>query len=112
LDHGASQHEFDVKEDLSLKAHDLITSSAFVVLKAANEFEHRTTAISQLWQTDFTYLEVLGWGWFYLSTILNDYGQRLQPFSKMLNVRSRPSTASKHKKSVRARPYPPRGQPN
>ncbi|MCP4212352.1 MAG: IS3 family transposase [Halieaceae bacterium] len=59
----------------TLKAHDLITSPAFIVLKAANEFKHKTTAINQLWQTDFTYLKVLGWGWFYLSTILDDYSR-------------------------------------
>ena len=29
-------------------------------------------AINQLWQTDFTYLEGTGWGWFYLRTILDD----------------------------------------
>ena len=50
-----------------LKAHDLITSPAFIVMKAANEFKDKTTAINQLWQTDFTYLKVIGWGWFYLS---------------------------------------------
>jgi len=53
-----------------LKAHDLITSPAFIVMKAANEFRDKTTAVHQLWQTDFTYLKVIGWGWFYLSTIL------------------------------------------
>lgn len=31
-----------------LKAHDLITSPAFIVLKAADEFQHKTTAINQL----------------------------------------------------------------
>jgi hypothetical protein len=35
-----------------LKAHDLITSPAYVVIKAANEFKDKTTAINQLWQTD------------------------------------------------------------
>ena len=39
-----------------LKAHDLITSPAFVVIKAADEFRDKTTAPNQLWQTDFTYL--------------------------------------------------------
>ena len=48
-----------------LKAHGLITSPAFVVIKAADEFRDKTTAPNQLWQTDFTYLKVIGWGWFY-----------------------------------------------
>ena len=39
-----------------LKAHDLITSPAFITMKAADEFKNKTTAPNQLWQTDFTYL--------------------------------------------------------
>jgi putative transposase len=58
-----------------LKAHDLITSPAFTVTKAADEFNDKTTASNQLWQTDFTYLKVIGWGWLYLSTILDDFSQ-------------------------------------
>jgi hypothetical protein len=39
-------------------------------MKAADRFANPTTAPNQLWQTDFTYLKVIGWGWFYLSTVL------------------------------------------
>jgi putative transposase len=65
-----------------LKSHDLITSPAYIVIKAADEFKDMTTAPNQMCpygdcmqsptgeqQTDFTYLKVIGWGWFYLSTI-------------------------------------------
>jgi putative transposase len=58
-----------------LKAHDLIASPTFIVMKAADEFKDKTTAPNELWQTDFTYLKVIGWGWFYLSTVLDDFSR-------------------------------------
>lgn len=58
-----------------LKAHDLITSPAFIVIKADNEFKDKTSTINEMWQTDFTYLKIIGWGWMYLSTILDDYSR-------------------------------------
>jgi len=58
-----------------LKAHDLITSPAYILMKAADCFANPTTAPNQLWQTDFTYLKVIGWGWLYLSTVLDDFSR-------------------------------------
>ena len=43
-----------------LKARDLIASPAFIVIKAADAFKDKTTAPNQMWQTDFTYLKVIG----------------------------------------------------
>lgn len=71
-----------------LKSHDLITSPAFIVIKAASEFKDKTTAVNQLWQTDFTYLKVLGWGWFYLSTILDDYSRYIISWRLCTNMRA------------------------
>jgi putative transposase len=60
-----------------LKAHDLITSPAYVVIKAAEAFHTKTTRPNEMWQTDFTYFKIIGWGWMYLSTVLGvvDKGQ-------------------------------------
>ena len=53
-----------------LKAHDLITSPAYVVIKAAGEFHTKTTRPNEMWQTDFTYFKIIGWGWMYLASLL------------------------------------------
>ena len=45
-----------------LKAHDLITSPAYVLLSAADAFKNPTKRVHEMWQTDFTYLRIIGWG--------------------------------------------------
>ena len=58
-----------------LKAHDLITSPPFIVMSAADVFQNPTSHVHELWQTDFTYFRVVGWGWYFLSTVLDDYSR-------------------------------------
>ncbi len=58
-----------------LKAKGLITTPAYILLSASNEFKNKTNFVHELWQTDFTYFKILGWGWYYLSTILDDYSR-------------------------------------
>jgi len=75
-----------------LKAHDLITSPAFIVIKAASEFKDKTTAINQMWQTDFTYIKIIGWGWFYLSTILDDFSRYVVAWKLCTSMKARDVT--------------------
>src|SRR6478735_1442933 len=77
-----------------LKARDLIASPAFIVIKAADAFKDRTTAPNQLWQTDFTYLKVIGWGWFYLSTILDDFSRYIVAWKLCTTMRAEDVTAT------------------
>lgn len=77
-----------------LKAHDLITSPAFVVIKAADEFKDKTVRPNQLWQTDFTYLKVIGWGWFYLSTILDDFSRYVIAWKLCTTMKAEDVTAT------------------
>jgi putative transposase len=58
-----------------LKAKGLITSPAHILLSANNEFKEKTIFVHQMWQTDFTYFKIIGWGWYYLSTVLDDYSR-------------------------------------
>lgn len=58
-----------------LKGFDLIESPAFEVITAADTFKHPTRRVNELWQTDFTYFKIIGWGWYYLSTVLDDYSR-------------------------------------
>jgi putative transposase len=44
-----------------LKAQDLITSVAYILIQASGKFQQPTTRVNQMWQTGFTYLKVIGW---------------------------------------------------
>lgn len=58
-----------------LKGYDLVTSPVFEMISAKEKYEHPTRKVHELWQTDFTQFTVLNWGYYYLSTILDDYSR-------------------------------------
>jgi putative transposase len=60
-----------------LKRNGLIQTPAYDVIKAADEFKDKTTAVNQMWQTDFTYFKIQGWGWYFLSTVIDDYSRHI-----------------------------------
>jgi len=58
-----------------LKAQDLITSPAYILMQAGDSFQNPSKRVNELWQTDFTYFKIIGWGWYYLSTVLDDFSR-------------------------------------
>ena len=69
-----------------LKERGLITSPAWILMAAADEFKDKTSYVHQQWQTDFTYFKVIGWGWYYLSTVLDDYSRYIISWELCMNM--------------------------
>jgi len=44
-------------------------------LSAANEYHTKTTRPHQMWATDASYFRVIGWGYYYLVTVMDDYSR-------------------------------------
>lgn len=71
-----------------LKARGLITAPAHIFMSASDEFKDKTTFVHQMWQTDFTYFKILGWGWYYLSTVLDDYSRYIVHWELCCNMKA------------------------
>jgi transposase InsO family protein len=64
-----------------LKGYDLIESPAFEVITAKDKYENPTKRVNEMWQTDFTQFLVIDWGWYYLSTVLDDYSRYILAYT-------------------------------
>ena len=76
--HITDKYEYFISESSVyriLKSYDLITSPAFILMSAGDKFKNPTKRVNELWQTDFTYFRIVGWGWYYLSSVLDDYSR-------------------------------------
>jgi len=71
-----------------LKERGFIKSPAWILMAASNEFKDKTTYVHQQWQTDFTYFKIIGWGWYYLSTIMDDYSRYIISWELCKNMES------------------------
>ena len=71
-----------------LKTRGLIAPAAHRFISAADEFHTKTKFPNQMWQTDFTYLHIKGWGWYFLSTILDDYSRYIIHWELCSNMKA------------------------
>ncbi len=59
-----------------LKRHGLIREVKILGFPAGKEYRVKTTAPNQQWQSDASYFFVVGWGWYYLISVLDDDSRR------------------------------------
>jgi len=71
-----------------LKERGLITAPSHIVLSASDEFRDKTKRVNEMWQTDFTYFLINGWGWYYLSTVLDDFSRYIIAWDLCANMTS------------------------
>jgi len=64
------------------------------VIKAADQFHIKTTRPNEMWQTDLTRFKIIGWGWMYLSTVLDDYSRYIIAWRLCSNMRAEDVTDS------------------
>lgn len=72
------KHQYYISESSVyriLKKVGLINPPNHDLIQAADVFKDQTKRINEMWQTDFTYFKIIGWGWYYLSTVLDDYSR-------------------------------------
>src|ERR687896_1662672 len=52
-----------------------LVKSPEMKLLAGKEYQRKTTGPHQLWATDASYFRVVGWGYYYLVTVMDDYSR-------------------------------------
>jgi putative transposase len=73
-DHGG----FSVSESTVyrvLKRHGLIQEVELKGFPAGKEYRYKPRRVNEQWQSDASYFFVVGWGWYYLISVLDDYSR-------------------------------------
>ena len=52
-----------------------LVKRAEMLLAAGKEYRRKTTGPHQMWATDASYFRVVGWGYYYLVTVMDDYSR-------------------------------------
>jgi putative transposase len=60
-----------------LKRHGLVREVQLQGFPASKEYRFKTTRVNEQWQSDASYFFVVGWGWYYLISVLDDYSRMI-----------------------------------
>ena len=72
-----------------LRERGLITAPHHIVLSAAPEFKRKTTHVNEMWQTDFSYFRITGWGNYYMGSVLDDYSRFIIAWDLLPNMKAK-----------------------
>lgn len=61
----------------TLKQHSLIAPRPMPEFPAKKEWQHKTTRPNEIWQLDGTNLFIVGWGFYKLLPVLDDYSRKI-----------------------------------
>jgi len=59
-------------------------------LVAGKEYQRKTSGPHQMWATDASYLRVVGWGYYYMVTVMDDYSRSILAWKLQLDMTSDP----------------------
>jgi putative transposase len=80
------EEEFSVSESTVyrlLKTRGLIAPRPLPQFPAAKEYRHKTTRPNEMWQIDATNFFVVGWGYYKLIPVLDDYSRKIVAWELM-----------------------------
>ena len=69
-----------------LKRHGLIREVKVLGFPAGKEYQVKTTRINEQWQSDASYFFVVGWVWYYLISVLDDYSRFILAWDLKLDM--------------------------
>jgi len=80
-----------------LKREGLIKPAEITGFKAGKEYYRKTKGPNEIWATDCPHLRVVGWGWYYLVTVMDDFSRLILAWELKSDMAAGSSTSSRRR---------------